>query len=706
MNGLYILTTSQLTKDKTIKFGMSTRIEYRWIDYLSVFSDSRYIYYYEFLDNLSREEILEIENIILQKYKNKRNFNYQTEYFYCNDYNEFNSSIITVLDELKINYIVHDTHIFDKKYYDNKPEVYIINNQITPNEHQLEVLNKIDDYYNDNNIGKIIHSCGLGKSLLGIFIAQKLNCKSVLIGVPNIYLQKQMKKEILKIFNNHKNILYVGGENDYNIISTTDLDIINEFINNESTECKFIITTYTSCYLLVNIKFDLKIGDEAHHLVGCNLEKTKDFFHKINSVKTLFMSATEKVIENNDDNKYSMDDENIFGKYIDIKTISWSIKNKKITDYNIIIIKNSQDEINNIIYNLNLDNNTNINLLLAAFMTLKAIEIYSNLTHILIYTNKTENAELIKKYIDIILDSNIININKENIYNKALHSNSNVNIKSESELNKFIKASYGIISSVYMFNEGFNCCRLNGVVFAENMDSDIRIVQATLRANRLDINFPDKIAYVIIPYIDTDDFMINNNSFDKCRKIIAKIRNVDETIEQKINILSNIDSKYTESKEKIKYYYGLNNSNELNKIILRLRNSKSLYSKYSEEQDEFNYIRQLNKELNIQSKEEYTNILTKEYHEKYIKYIDNPVEYFRLNGVWTNWYDFLGVDTQKFIQNKNDWINFCKEKNIKSLEDYKKICLINDELPNNPADYYDDFVSITIELELNIKRRK
>jgi hypothetical protein len=96
-----------------------------------------------------------------------------------------------------------------------------------------------------------------------------------------------------------------------------------------------------------------------------------------------------------------------------------------------------------------------VNLLLAAFMTLKAIEIYPNLTHILIYTTKTENAELIKKYIDIILDSNIININKENIYNKALHSNSNVNIKSE--LNKFIKASYGIISSVYMFSEGYDC---------------------------------------------------------------------------------------------------------------------------------------------------------------------------------------------------------------------------------------------------------
>jgi hypothetical protein len=41
------------------------------------------------------------------------------------------------------------------------------------------------------------------------------------------------------------------------------------------------------------------------------------------------------------------------------------------------------------------------------------------------------------------------------------------------------------------------------VVFGENMESDIRIVQSVLRPNRLDNNFPNKKAYVIIPYIDT-----------------------------------------------------------------------------------------------------------------------------------------------------------------------------------------------------------
>ena len=61
------------------------------------------------------------------------------------------------------------------------------------------------------------------------------------------------------------------------------------------------------------------------------------------------MTATEKIIENNRTNKiiYSMDDEIIFGKIIDVKTINWAIEHKKITDYNLIILKNTEEEINN-----------------------------------------------------------------------------------------------------------------------------------------------------------------------------------------------------------------------------------------------------------------------------------------------------------------------------------------------------------------------
>ena len=740
MIGLYLLTTSQLAKDETIKFGMSMRIEYRWIDYLAIFSDSKYVYYYEFLDKLTREEILIIEDEILQLHKNERNDFFQTEYFYCKDNKQFHQSIIDVLDNRKINYKVHNTHNFDRKYYDNKPDTFepnikpkqiqITNNGFTPYYYQQEILDKIENFYANNDVGRILWACGLGKALLGILIVQKLNCKSVVIGVPSIYLQKQMKNEIMRIYNNHKNILYIGGETEknenYTIESTTKEDDINKFINKKSYDCKFLITTYDSCNKLSNNKFDFKIGDEAHHLVGSEFEKTKDSFHKIKSNKSLFMTATEKVVENNRTNKiiYSMDDKNIFGEVIDIKSINWAIENKKITDYNLVILKNTDDEINNIINSLNLGENNEVqnsimhhkDLFLSAFMSLKSIEKYNELTHILIYTNKTENSELVKKYIDVILTLNIININKENFYNKALHSNSKENLNDiklsdgsikEGEISKFKKASWGIISSVYIFGEGFDCPKLNGVVFGENMESDIRIVQSTLRPNRLDSNFPDKKAYVIIPYIDTENFITDNESFDKCRKIISKIRNVDERIEQKINVVSlnKPSSKPSDDpKEKIKYHNIIENGDELTKIMLRLRYSKALGSQYTEEEDEYNYVKELNKQLNIQSKEDYTKESVKVYHEKYIEYIKYPEEYFK--GTWKNWYDFIGVNTKKFIQDKNDWINFCKENNVKSLDEYNELCKLYDVLPMNPADFYIGFVSIPIELGLYTKRRK
>ena len=100
-------------------------------------------------------------------------------------------------------------------------------NKILPNEQQQNVLNIIDEYYQNNNIGKIIWACGLGKALLSIMIAHKLNFKTVLIGVPSINLLQQMKNEILKLFPNINNILSVCGkkekqEENISIESTTN----------------------------------------------------------------------------------------------------------------------------------------------------------------------------------------------------------------------------------------------------------------------------------------------------------------------------------------------------------------------------------------------------------------------------------------------------------------------------------------------------
>jgi superfamily II DNA or RNA helicase len=580
---------------------------------------------------------------------------------------------------------------------------------IKPNNHQQYVLESIENFFNLYNTGKIVWACGLGKALLSILIVKLLEFKSVIIGVSSNNLQKQIKNEILKIFPNKNNILFVGGDETDGIKSSTDKTEIIKFLNNNlNFQTKFVISTYHSCHLLVDkdIAFEIKIGDEAHHLVGIEKEENRGFrlFHKIISSKTLFMTATEKTIETQTNKEiYSMEDETIFGKYIDIKSVHWAIENKKITDYNILVLKNTEDEVDEIITSLRL-NIINKEIFISCYMCLKSFEKYNDLTHLLLYTNTTEDAELSKKYINEILSLNILSIQKEKIYNNSLHSKNCSDL--DCEVTKFKNTYYGIISCVYFFGEGFDCPKLNGVCIAGNMQSETRIVQYLLRPNRLDFENPNKKAYVIIPYIDADDWETKDKSYDKIRNIVRQMRNVDENIEQKIFVsVGKKEKKETTKKEERRIYYEdyifEENSSELNRLKLKLRYSKALGSKCTEEQDEYNYVRSINSSLNIKSKKDYI-----QQQDTHSNFIASPEEYFKSKGVWNNWYDFMGVDTTKFIQSKQEWINFCKEKGIKSLDDYYIYCEEYDTLPKEPADFYKDFTNIPSELGFNRNRRK
>ncbi len=620
--------------------------------------------------------------------------------------------------------------------------------KLVPLFHQKEVLNNIENFYKGNSIGQIYWACGLGKALLSLMIVSKLNVKSVVIGVPSEYLQKQIKKEILRVFPNNKNIYFIGQNcniskkfvitND-NESSNSDNEVgekvkgiqqnIIELIkDSNNVNPLFMITTYHSSYYLVNdkIKFDFKIGDEAHHLASIKKEKiNKKFsaFHHIQSIYALYMTATPKYLESGEkenNNIFSMNDEKYFGNIIDKKSISWAIENKKITDYYLNVLYNKEDEVDMIIKSLDIQV-TNKELFISAYMTLKSMEKYSDLTHLLIYCNSTYNASIVNQYIKEILNKKVIHINANitDFYINDLHSrksNINLNCKKEikdyectCEICKFSKAQIGIISSVYIFGEGFDLPKLNGVTFAENMSSEIRIVQSALRPNRLDKMNPNKKAYIILPYIDNKEMNeLGDNSFEKCRKIIYEMGNHDKEIEQKI-MLSKLDfDEYdpTKPKEKKKHGYidiSLNDHCEdtLHTFKMKLRHRKVLGSKCTPEEDEYLYVKAINKELKVISIEDY-----KEKKDLHSHYIEDPEKHFRSNGVWRNWYDFMGVDTSIFIQNKEQWIQFCKEKNIKSADEYYEKCKIYEELPLYPELFYKNYTNFANELNIIRPRRK
>jgi superfamily II DNA or RNA helicase len=420
-----------------------------------------------------------------------------------------------------------------------------------PNEQQQIVLNGIHVFYETRDIGKLIWACGLGKAMLGLFIVKELGFKRVLIGVPSIQLQEQMIEEIKKLFPRSL-IQRVGGGSKYD----------------PRLGDGFVVTTYHSCDTLLEEEFDFKIGDEAHHLVGISTDKGFRSFHRIRSKKTLFMTATEKVVENKE-NVLSMDQE-CFGSYIDTKSVCWAIEHKKITDYQVVLLKNTAEEVRHIMNVLQLEPDKT-ELFLSCLMTIKTMEKYPDLTHVLLYTNTTQDADLCDKYIDKIITNLSVTL-----FHRSLHSKS----KDVAEDIETFKASpRGIISCVYLFGEGFDLPKLNGVCVAGHMQSDIRITQYLLRPNRLEKGNPDKIAYVLVPYLEEQW----NTSSDKVTTLIHHLRNVDENVEHKIRVCSSGKPVPGSSVPKDEITEILSDfilkEDELSNIDVRLqlRSSKSLY---------------------------------------------------------------------------------------------------------------------------------
>lgn len=569
----------------------------------------------------------------------------------------------------------------------------------------LPILEKMMNHFESNEKGHIIEPCGTGKSFLSIHYTKTVGYKTIVIGTPSVYLQSQMRDEILEVVS-ESTILFVGGDED------TSIDTIKEKIQNVREGPLFIITTYASCSKLVGLHFDMKIGDECHHLTG--IEDNNDGylrFHDISSNKSLFMTATKKIVDTTNDNTvFSMDDEDIFGKCIDEKSVKWAIDNKVITDYKVVVLKAIGNNIDDIIGELDIQlDDKNVEIFVSAYMTLKSMASYDGLTHVLCYTNTTTHAEQMQRFIGILLDKGIFpSLDKEEFYNEALHSGSNGSLSDEVDIMKNKK--HGIISCVYIFGEGFNLPKLNGVCFVENMVSIIRIIQCALRSARIERGNSNKISYLLVPFIDHDDFNEENASHKKVRSIVSNLGNVDENIDERlfVNTLTrrepqtdlDNDNKPAEEQVEDEAYDFRNDDLELRRLRLRLRRSKDLKSKLSMEEEEYIFHKELMKEHNIKSKREYDDF---EHDDKK----DDIEKYFKQKGVWPDdgWYGLLSIDTSMYPSSKDEWKRVCKDKNIKSMAEYKRYCEQPDsDLPSEPDKLYHKEWTSSIEVELGISK--
>ena len=618
---------------------------------------------YYLIENLFKENNIDFEEVDLSEIKRK-------------------IRLKTELDKYKRNIIY------------NKYKKKIENKRNGPELRGYQNDGKIINWFDHNDKGILNWCCGLGKTMEALYLSKKYVNNYLLIGLNTISLFEQWKKEVGRFYKFP--ILEVRG--------SMTMKNIKKWLEENSKG--IIITTYRSSHKLkeFNLIFDFGIFDEVHHL--CNVkvyldDKSDDPDDCLDSVNTkkchrnidildlninkqLGLTATMKELIT-DKEKIDNSDKKIFGEIIDKKSISWAINSSYICDYKLSIPMINLQELEEMIEN----NHSNgvlhgdYYLYLSAYMALISILEHKR-NKILIFTNKIDDIIKIEGYIKLLLRSpefDSLNYLFDNIY--PVHDKSKDN-----HIEEFNKVDKGIMINVFKIGEGVDIPTLDSVLFADNMNSSIRIIQSALRPCRKDENNPGKIAHIIIPMIYENDDDMNFNSDDNefkvktfalLKQIIEEISISDDNVMQKIKVCKVSKSGSKVPSRKVQSY-GIPELEH--RIKLRLIDRKSLGRK------QFPAIKRIIQKMG--RRKDITNTLFRDYEKtkqgkEGLPDLDWMKKYLEMND--KTWLDLYEIDTTNWI----DWNEFeNRYRNKITREDYKGKSLNNFTLPNNSDldDYY------------------
>ena len=505
-----------------------------------------------------------------------------------------------------------------------------------PRNDQTIIIENSVIHFQQYDRGMLVLMCGVGKTLISLWITQELNSNTILIGVPNKLLLKQWEEVICVLFQSIPYLIMSGG---------VDIETIMRFLENNQKKC-IVITTYSSAHKVytatqaTRFVFGMKILDEVHHLTTNNMRlahTTKKYIQMLNipSIKQLSLTATLKQLESMCDDGIVVSNDNVehFGEIIDRKCLLWAIDENIICDYVIQTIITNEEQFEQQLSKFHIIEENDKRLFLSAFASLKSI-FDGHSHHLLIYSNNKDNSLKLIQYIKILLDDSYFDI--PDLYYSNYHSEMKSNDQKEI-INNFEKAKFGIITCVYCLGEGWDFPLLDGVVFAENMTSNIRIVQSALRASRKNKNDINKKTKIILPILNRDDWLENNENPDlkKVREVIYQMGLEDETITQKIKVFRiEIEKQKPKPREKeereIIDAFGEYDDELTQKLRLKTIKRTALATTYEK-------ARKIIADKNIKSKESYYELC-----ERDNRLSKEPEIAFK--GQFTNWIEYLSIE--------------------------------------------------------------
>jgi superfamily II DNA or RNA helicase len=588
-----------------------------------------------------------------------------------------------------------------------------------PRPHQDKAIAGAVKHYIENGAtrGRLIMPCGTGKSLAAFWIANALNAKSVIVAVPSLALIKQSledwtkeflaqnedpRPEWLVICSDESTAKlekdeFVSEAYSLGIPTTTDVDEIRSFLSQDYTGRKIIFTTYQSSDRLAEaarksgFSFDLAILDEAHKTVGI---KSKTFAtllmdKNIQVTRRMFMTATERIFNGDNDEVLSMDDPDVYGHLFYQLTFKEAIHAEPpiISDYKILTITVTNEEIEQLIARNKLITDSKNKIeeqesqsMAAAIALRKAIQNYG-IKHAISFHRSIKGAD------------NFSNLNRklndgavDDILLQSYHISSKKSAGARASLlDEFVKENPALMTNARCLIEGVDVPAIDCILFADPRQSIIDIVQAVGRALRPS---PGKeLGYIMLPLIVPEDMDLEefteSTPFREVARIISALSTQDEMIAEEFRLLTagKIDRNYKIRIDgKIPIGFKLDLKDFANKINAKIweRIAKVNWRTFPE-------ARSFVHELKLKSNPEWLN-----YCKSGKKPFDIPAspEVVYLGKGWIGIVDWLGIKIYRPFNEARAFIHGLKFKNQAEWREYCFSANKPDDIPTSPNSTY------------------
>ena len=563
------------------------------------------------------------------------------------------------------------------KYIDNKNDRKLLYERILKHDigflesslifDQIQILLNSIIYYDKEKCGIWNLFCRYGKTRLSCLFCKMQKYNKILILVPSLYLINQTYNTWITFFDNNNIKKICCEEND------VSLNDIHKYYN-ENEICIFI-STYHSSYKFNNLLFDICIFDEAHRTAGLKV----DSLFKIHLENTLlknklFLTATTKEYIDGDEEYYSMDDKQIYGKIIACVSAKKAKELNRICNYNIITIELKPIEMYFDIDEFFIENNITDSKIKKKLMSIK--DKYLMSAEGLFQTMKHRQIKHVISFHDYIINCIFFKAILQKICNYHIaFIDGTMNIDQRNKIIKdFQDIDYSILCSAKVLQEGVDIPKCDGVIFIDIKRSIIDTIQSLSRCLTYILG---KIANIMIPFDDKTD-LLNDEYTNNLRLVLRNLAENDENLKEFFEQVSNIDiNSSTEcslqrlEELKIKYKIDVNSKiiNELKEICYETYFSakKLIVGKYTHSDDY---------RMNI--KKDFTDINLP---------LEPNIIYKRFG--WKGWDDYLGLESQMTTRKIKSIIHRENENRLK----------LNLEIIDT-KDKYIDFASQNKELEL------